>query len=239
VKILSDEKNPLFDDIVKNLENNQDLYYFINSLVLGLMEYKFKMRSPVVELAFMYGIIERGENGYIKIHNRIFDEVINDYLIEKNETEATIPMLIPNRNDYIDKKGKLDFKKVLLKFQEFIKANQNKDDLMKSDDFLERGLRLVFLSFIKSVINGKGFSFNEAQTGEEKRLDVVVVFNNEKYIVELKIWHGENAHQQSIKQLKHYLELESVKKGYMLILNKNKKKKFYHEEKNGLFMVFI
>jgi hypothetical protein len=239
IRLLIKEKNSLFDDIVKNLENNQDLYFYIKSIVLGIKEYKFKARAPIAEIAAMYGLIDSSETEMVKIHNKVFEEVITDYLIEKYETEDAIPMINTNKNDYINGNKQLDFKRVLLKFQEFIKANYSKSDILKSDDFLEKELRLVFLSFTKSIINGHGFAFREAQTGEEKRLDVIVVFKNEKFVVELKIWHGESHHKKGLKQLKKYMELESVKQGFMLIMNKNQKKRFYHEVQDEILMVYV
>jgi hypothetical protein len=48
---------------------------------------------------------------------------------------------------------------------------------------------------------GNGFDFKEPQVSEEKRLDVVITYLNEKFVVELKLWHGEQYHQQGLKQL--------------------------------------
>lgn len=47
----------------------------------------------------------------------------------------------------------------------------------KDRDFLERHARLVFLAFLRSIINGAGYDFKEAQISEERRLDVILTFN--------------------------------------------------------------
>ena len=47
-------------------------------------------------------------------------------------------------------------------------------------DFIEREGRLLFLAFIKPIINGVGFDFKEVQISEEKRLDIVIIYNNHK-----------------------------------------------------------
>lgn len=52
----------------------------------------------------------------------------------------------------------------------------------KDADFLEHHGRLLFLAFIKPIINGIGFDFKEVQISEEKRLDLVITYNNFKYI---------------------------------------------------------
>ena len=97
-------------------------------------------------------------------------------------------------------------------------------------DFIEREGRLLFLAFIKPIINGVGFDFKEVQISEEKRLDVVIVYNANKYIIELKIWRGEKYHQRGLKQLADYLDINEQEKGYLLIFNFNKDKEYKKEE---------
>jgi hypothetical protein len=64
---------------------------------------------------------------------------------------------------------------------------------------------LLFLAFIKPIINGTGFDFKEVQISEEKRIDIVITLK-EKYIVELKIWRGEEYHKKGLIQLQEYLD---------------------------------
>ena len=88
----------------------------------------------------------------------------------------------------------LDLKKILLKFKQFIKEQYSDID----SRFIEREGRLLFLAFIKPIINGVGFDFKEVQISEEKRLDVVITYLSNKYLVELKIWRGEDYHQKGL-----------------------------------------
>ena len=67
----------------------------------------------------------------------------------------------------------------------------------------------------------------------------MVVFKNEKFVVELKIWRGKEMHKAGIEQLKGYMKLESVEKGYILIMNKNENKEFSNWDDNGVFCVMI
>ena len=69
----------------------------------------------------------------------------------------------------------------------FMKEQYSKKDI----EFIEHHGRLLFLAFIKPIINGVGFDFKEVQVSEEKRLDVVITYNSFKYIIEMKIWRGE------------------------------------------------
>ena len=78
----------------------------------------------------------------------------------------------------------------------------------------------------KPVLNGKGFYFVESQTGFEQRQDVVMTYGSNKYIIELKVWRGQEYHEKGIRQLEGYLESESVNEGYLVIYNKNQKKDY-------------
>ena len=110
---------------------------------------------------------------------------------------------------------------------------------MKSAEFLEKDLRLLFLVFLKPIINGIGFSFKEVEIGAEKRLDIVVVFMDEKFIIELKVWYGEKYHIEGKERLKNYMKAENVNKGYMLIMDKRRSKEFVSEIEEEILMVWI
>jgi len=54
------------------------------------------------------------------------------------------------------------------------------------------------MAFLKPIINGSGYDFKEVQISDEKRLDLVITYINNKYIAELKLWHGEKAHEKGL-----------------------------------------
>ena len=54
--------------------------------------------------------------------------------------------------------------------------------------------------------------------------DVIVDYLGEQFIVELKIWHGNEYNERGEKQLLEYLEYYHADKGYMISFNFNKKK---------------
>ena len=74
------------------------------------------------------------------------------------------------------------------------------------------------------------FNFKEVQISEEKRLDIVITYLKNKYLVELKIWRGEEYHQKGLKQLSDYLDNQELKMGYLLIYNFNKNKEYKNEK---------
>lgn len=223
VQIILKEANTLFDDLIKNLENNKDLYRLVYDVVIRGEEIGFSMHNPVVNRSVMYGIFG-DKNGKIGIANTIFEQLIYNYMSSKIET--TVKMGGYNfRDNVVTDKGMLDMEQVLLKFQAFMKEQRSKKDAA----FLEREGRLLFLAFIKPIINGSGYDFKEIQISEERRLDVVITFNNARYVVELKIWRGEKAHQKGLSQLSGYLDALGLDKGYLLIYDFNDVKEYKHE----------
>ncbi|KPA17616.1 hypothetical protein MHK_002150 [Candidatus Magnetomorum sp. HK-1] len=55
-------------------------------------------------------------------------------------------------------------------------------------------------------------------------MDIVVTFNQKKFVIELKIWRGEKYAQEGRMQLCKYLEYQNLEKGYMVFFNFNKNK---------------
>ncbi len=212
--LLRDTTN--FESLIKNLENNPDLYEFVFKIIMNGMDFSFNPRNAVIHLGRVYGILKE-EGSKVRIHNRLYQQLIYDYMASNLETSGDIEHFNV-ASSYIRGKDELDIEKIIRKFQEFMKQQYSRRDT----SFLERNGRLLFLAFIKPIINGKGFDFKEPQVSEEKRLDVVITFGSKHYIIELKIWRGQEYHQEGIKQLCGYLEGQNQDSGYLLIYDLRK-----------------
>ncbi|MCK4258390.1 MAG: AAA family ATPase [Halanaerobiales bacterium] len=211
VKILLREKNTNSETLVKNLENNPDLYRVVYDIIMDGKQITYNIHNPILDIGTIYGIF-RNHDGLVRIHNRIYEQLIYDYMSSKIETSISMDNY-NFRGQFICEDYTVNFKKVLLKFQEFMKEQYSKND----EVFLERNGRLLFLAFIKPIINGKGFDFKEVQISEEKRLDIVITYLKYRYIVELKVWRGEKAHEKGLLQLVDYLERTNEDKGYLIV----------------------
>lgn len=236
VKELLQEKNTLFDDLVKNIENNNELREYIFDLIINGTEKTFNIHNPLIDLGITFGYF-KNVDGRVKISNRIFEQMLYNYLSSKLENRTDMSTYNFKEN-FIIKNG-LDFEKILLRFQQFIKEQYSSID----SKFIEREGRLLFLAFIKPIINGVGFDFKEVQISEEKRLDIVVTYLSNKYVVELKIWRGQEYHKKGLKQLKDYLDIQGLDRGYLVIYNFNKEKEYKEErvdyEGKEIFVVYL
>ncbi len=226
-KMIADDgyTTTLFDSLAKNLENNPDLYDFVFQIVINGERFPFVITNPVVNLGYLYGILIKSEQSRCQIHNRIFEQRIYAHLMSK---------LFQTKYDQINGFGApefftadgLDVKLVLQRFQTFMKEHYSHKDRR----FLEREGRLLFLSYLRPIINGKGFEFKEPTVGDERRMDIVITCRDKRYVIELKRWQGEKYHQRGLQQLSDYLDIYSLKEGYLLIYDFNKGKSYKEEQ---------
>ncbi len=78
--------------------------------------------------------------------------------------------------------------------------------------------------YLRLIINGSGNYYIEARTRNMEHTDLIIDYNREQFIVELKLWRGEAQHREGEWQLAAYLEHYHLTRGYMLRFNFNKKK---------------
>lgn len=84
VKMILEEKNTLFDSLIKNLENNKDLYEYIEDIIVRGNDKNFNNDNPLIELGMLYGYF-KNKDGKVNISNKIFSEKIYNYIISKLE----------------------------------------------------------------------------------------------------------------------------------------------------------
>ena len=81
------------------------------------------------------------------------------------------------------------------------------------------------------------------EISEERRMDIVVSFFQHKYIAELKIWRGNEAHKRGLKQLGDYLERQILDTGYLVIfentVTKSWKKGWIKADGKKVFAVWV
>ena len=90
--------------------------------------------------------------------------------------------------------------------------------------FFEREARKLFLLFVSAIINGSGFAHMESEQGDGKRTDVIVNYLTQQFIVELKIWRGQKAHEKAQDQLLGYMDKLNLHVGYLLTFDFREKK---------------
>jgi hypothetical protein len=202
------------------LENNGDLYRLIYDILITGNKVPFAVGNPTMDLGLMYGIIKRDDQD-IRVSNKIFEILICNYFISKDEVNKIKSVL---QRDIVNE-GKFNMELCLRKFADHYAEIFTEDD----KGFLESHGRLIFLSYLRPLINGQGFYHIESQFTDLRRMDIVVDFGREQFIIELKLWKGEKAEEKAYEQLIGYVETKKADKGYLLVfdfrLEKNKERK--------------
>lgn len=220
VKLILKENSALFESLINKIEDSQELYdYLYQILILG-RKISYNPDDPVIRMAMMYGFLKE-ENGSVVIANRIFEtRLYNAILTAKKMQKTSIYKAGElDKNQFI-RDGQLNMEKILEKF--ILHFN----DIYGSqpDKFKEEDGRKLFLLYLRPIINGTGNYYIEAQTRDQKRTDVIVDYLGKQYIVELKIWRGEEYNTEGEKQIAEYLDYYHLDKGYLLSFNFNKNK---------------
>ena len=223
--ILKEGSNANFDTLVKNLEHYPELYQLVFSIIFDGEGKQFSKDEPTVNLGVLHGIFAESASGHVVIQNRIYRERIANMMISKWHTSQNgkfnpVSANFDFRGSYRLPNGGLDMEKVLSNFQIFMRENHSD----KERKFLESDGRIIFLAFLKPILNGSGYEFKEPQISDEKRLDIVITYNQFKYVVELKLWYGAVAHEKGLQQLTDYLDRQNLQTGYLLIFDHSKKK---------------
>jgi len=210
VQNILNENNTLFDDMIKNMENNRDLYDFLYDLLFVGNEYVINADNPIMTLGTMYGYIKGDERNKVKVANRIFELRMYNYFVSKNATSRKTTINILQR-DVMDS-GRFDMELCMRKFAEHYAEMYSERD----SDFIEREGRLLFLTYLRPLINGQGFYHIESQFTDLRRMDIVVDFGSDQFIIELKLWKGEAGHEKAYEQLAGYLGSKGNAEGYLL-----------------------
>lgn len=220
VKTILTEKNTLFDDIAHHLENNKELQTFMYELLILGQEKNFEPANPVIDLAATFGFI-RNEEERVVIDNRMFEIKIANYFISKNCADKEHIKITGVLNEDVIRDNHFDMEYALRKFAEhYADLYEN----IKNRTFLEENGRILFLTYLRPLINGKGFYHIESRTNSERRMDLVIDYGSDQYIVELKRWYGAKKHEDAYEQLYEYLKSKHADKGYLLTFDFRKQK---------------
>jgi len=208
----------LFDDLSHNIENNKDLFDLLYDLIVRGEEITYNNLNSAMNLGLTFGILQNIDNT-LAISNKIFETAICDYFISLSYTSRRREKAKVIKSDIIES-GKFNMELCIEKFMQHYYELYNKKD----HSFLERECRLLFLTYLKPLINGAGFYHIESETRNSMRTDLIIDYGNQQFIVELKLWHGEQKHEKAHEQLIKYLDSKNKSEGYLLTFDFRKRR---------------
>ena len=219
VRDLVKESNSLFDDMAKKIKDYPNLRSLLYDILFRGKSIPYNLGTELVSIGSMFGFLKEND-GQVAISNRIFeiwfynlfiaDEAINSKMYDAGERD---------KNQFIHD-DRLDMDLVLRKFVQHFTESFGES----SQAFVEENGRKLFLLYIRPLINGRGNYYIESRTRSMGRTDLIIDFRGQQYVIEMKIWHGDEYNSRGEEQLIGYLKDYGLKKGYMVSFNFNKKK---------------
>ncbi|MDO4338966.1 MAG: AAA-like domain-containing protein [Eubacteriales bacterium] len=221
VRILLSEKNTLFESLIGKIEDYPTLRKVLYHILFGGIKMIYNPDDSAIDIATMFGFV-KNDAGTLRIANRIYETRLYNYYLAANEAQSSeIFITAANNKSQFICNGHLDMDMVMKKYVEYFDSIYG-DQMQEFDE--DEGRRR-FLLYIRPIINGTGNYYIEPQTRNARRMDVVVDYLGERFVIELKIWRGNSYNSRGEKQLSDYLDYFNLKKGYMLSYNFNKKKR--------------
>lgn len=217
-KILLD-RTPLFDSMIRHLDEYPSMKQMFQAILFQGKDFSYNPDTKEINLSCMFGYAAN-KGGKLQIANRIFEMRLYNYFLSEEELSSAIGTMAQRDKTYFIHDGRLDMDITLKKFVEYFNDIYNDND----DKFIENNGRKIFLMFIRPIINGTGNYYIESQTRDARRTDVIVDYLGEQFIIELKIWHGNEYNERGEKQLTDYLDFYHQNRGYLISFNFNKNK---------------
>ena len=220
VRKLMRESNSLFEDMAKKLKDYPELGAMLRDILFCGKSIPFNLGTELVSIGAMFGFL-KDEDGQVAISNRIFEIWFYNLFIAQDAIDSkTYDAGQQLKSQFVTENG-LDIEKILKKFVDHFTESFGDS----TDTFIEENGRKLFLLYIRPLINGIGNYYIEARTRSMGRTDLIIDYKGKQYIIEMKIWHGNEYNARGEEQLLGYLNDYHLKRGYMLSFNFNKNKK--------------
>jgi len=156
-------------------------------------------------------------NGEIFPANKIYNEVI----IRTLSYDTQFYLIQKVKNNWIDHTGHIDINGLLRGFQQFWR--ENSDIWIEKYAYKEAAPHLILQAFLQRIINGGGTILREYASGRE-RMDLCVIYQNNKYPIELKIKYSKSVVQDGIEQLSNYMTTLGENIGWLVIFDRSNTK---------------
>ena len=221
VKLILSERDALFDSLFGKLMNFPELKEKLRSILLRGEVVQYVPDDEEQSQLEMYGFIYNNHNK-VAISNRIFEMRLYAFFLGETSKNNDLGQLGAfSKNSFVDGDGWLNVPRIMERFiKEHNRIHEDKDE-----GFLEAEGRERFMTFVSAIINGTGTYSIEEETRDRRRMDLVIHYLGRRYIIEMKIWHGERYNEEGERQIMGYLDRFGLDTGYLLSFSFNKAKR--------------
>jgi hypothetical protein len=180
--------------------------------VLSGADVQYNSYSDDLKYVEDLGIVVKDiEKDGVKISNQIYNEII-PRVLNSNLQDLMIPKVSPQW--FIKPDGHLDIDALLREFQDFYR--EHSESWLDGFSYHESGKQLLLMAFLQRIVNGGGSIAREMAVGRG-RTDLVIEFNGDIFVLELKIKRPNLNMERTYKQLFHYLDQLNQLHGYLIL----------------------
>ena len=218
---LLEENNVNITHLLTNIRKNPRF----ESLLMRIMERDegigFNLDDKILNELTTYGVIGKSADGMCEILNpiylyrimRAFKPPVNGLEQEYFPEDTVDPCA-----DYLTSSGQIQLEALLDNFRDFI-TRAGFRILQVPDTPQESVGRHLLLAYLDEFVRRIGGMMHiEVQTGRG-RMDILITHNQQKYIIETKVWRGDSRYQAGKRQLAAYLKLEGTTEGYYVVFD--------------------
>ena len=213
------ERNTNITHLLTNIHKNPRF----KSILMRIASYesgvRFNLDNDLINELATYGVIAKGADGMCEILNPIYQHrILQAFKPPINGLEDEYFPEDTDFEDYLTSTGHIDLERLLDNFMDFIRRVGFR--ILQVPDtpqeFVGQDLLYAYLDQFVSLV--QGVMYLEVPTGRG-RIDLLIIHNARKYIVETKIWEGPRRYEAGKKQLAAYVELEGAKVGYYVVFD--------------------
>jgi hypothetical protein len=222
---ISNEQNVHLSHLTTNIRREPRFKTILMEICSYEAGIPFNLYNEHISELVTYGILKAGEDGFCEIANPIYQYgIVQTFLPILNGLER---QYLPEDTDggfldYLTSEGKIDMRSLLANFRDFIARAGFRVLQVPNTPQEFVGQYLLFAYLDQFVRQMRGFMYPEVRTGRG-RMDLILLHQSDKYIVETKIWEGKKSYQDGKSQLAKYLKLEGVAEGYYIVFDHRKK----------------
>ena len=219
-----EESNVNLQHLTTNIQRDARFARFLMKITSYDEGIRFSPRDEIISALATYGVIAKGTDSMCEIVNPIYHYcILQTFEPAVNGLEQEyFPQDTGNGfQDYLTPAGDIDMGPLLDNFSDFItRAGFRILQVPETpQEYVGQHLLFAYLDNFVRLVHGT--IHIEVQTGRG-RMDLLVTHNARKYIVETKIWQGQQSYQAGKKQLAEYLKLEGTEKGYYVVFDHRK-----------------
>ena len=216
---LLEEYNTNLTHLTTNVRRNPRFESFLMRILLYEEGVPFNLRNELITELATYGVLAKGTDRMCKIANPIYLHcILQAFKPLVNGLERDY---FPEDTDgfqYLTDTGQIQMERLLDNFRDFI-ARAGLRILQGPEtpqEFIGQHLLFAYLDQFVTSVNGA--MYMEVPTGRG-RMDLIILHNQRKYIVETKIWRSDRSYAEGKQQLVAYLSTEGVTEGYYVVFD--------------------